>query len=780
MAGASMKVDATNRDVIRTGKAAAGQPSSFRRRHPLGFRLVFHILLFSSIITLLVTIVQLFVDFRKDVITIEERIDQVKASHLRAITRSVWNLDNTQLETALNGILQLPDISGVFIIDETGDRLLTVGNDSPDRPVHRVWPLVHVNRKSQRFVLGSMNLVASLDGVYSRLHEKILWILGTQAVKTFLVSTFILFLFHMLVTRHLYGMAKHALALKLEKGGPVLTLNRRRSLAEEADELDHVVDAMNSMHARLVAELEEIRKAEAALQESEANFRNMLERANDAIMIATGPDRHDFVNESACRLLGHSKSELLSKGVREIVHPEERDRVAHRFGKRLAGERVPHRYATRLVNKRGEAVPVELTASLISWGGEPADAAIIRDFTERLRLESSLQRQTERAVAATRAKNEFLATMSHEIRTPMNVILGMSQQLQEGELSPEQRQHVELILRAGSGLTTILNDILELSKIEAGQFDLNEEPFNLKELLKNTVDIFSAKAREKGIGLSWHLSGGVPGQRLGDPQRLRQVLLNLVGNAIKFTDRGSVEVRVEPLEGETVRFSVIDTGIGIPDHQLELIFNSFTQADSTTSRRYGGTGLGLAISKRLVGLMEGHIWLNSEPGKGSRFFFDLTLRVTDERPAAVVPALGKPPARTGPERVAGAKTILLVDDSEDNRILIRTYLKKTGHRVVEAVDGEDAVEKYRLDPPGLVLMDIQMPILDGYEATRLIRRLEAETHLSRCPIIALTAHAMKNDVQAALAAGCDHHLAKPVNKMRFLEVVRDCFLAEEL
>ena len=398
------------------------------------------------------------------------------------------------------------------------------------------------------------------------------------------------------------------------------------------------------------------------------------------------------------------------------------------------------------------------------------NAQLNAEILERERLEASLRIAKEEAEIASRTKSEFLARMSHEIRTPMNAILGMSELLTETPLNSDQQDYIHTLQGSGELLLSIINDILDFSKIEAGQIQLEATPFNLVELVEEVARIMTPHAHEKGLDLACWVAPGVYPHRIGDPTRLRQILLNLLGNAVKFTARGAVVIEVagagvaEPGMGESLRFNIRDTGIGIAPEQHAAVFESFFQADASITRKYGGSGLGLAICKRLVELMGGRIGLSSEPGRGSEFFFTVGFPHAASPPSQLVTAVLEPTSlRSGLPPLPGAR-ILLVEDSAANRKVIRKFLRDSPLTIVEAVNGQEAVARATTEAFDLILMDVEMPEMDGLEATRRIRAWEAETGARPVTIATLTAHAFDEHRQQCCDAGCDAFLTKPVRK----------------
>jgi len=455
---------------------------------------------------------------------------------------------------------------------------------------------------------------------------------------------------------------------------------------------------------------------------------------------------------------------LLAIGVLPALWTARRGRAALRQDTATAGLAallVAAAGAFALLSWRMPINPLPALAALLTGLGLAA-AARQRWLAER---QQQLEYENAVTAAASQAKSEFLANVSHEIRTPMNALLGVAELLAETELSPVQRRHVEVFHQSGQALHDLINDLLDISKIEAGRFELDHAPFALNPVLEQLIALMRPRAEQKGLQLALHRSDDLPPRVVGDRKRLEQVLLNLLGNALKFTAVGSVTLSART-EHDDVRFEVADTGIGIVPSKLEAIFEPFTQADTSITRHYGGTGLGLAITRKVVALMGGRIEVESRPGEGSRFVVIAPLRPATDMAETADPVTtsAQGPASAGPR-------LLLAEDNEVNVYLFEAMLHGSGAQIDTAPNGPSALEMAERQRYDLIFMDVQMPGLDGLTVTRRLREFEATHGRVRTPVVALTANAYASDVQASVAAGCDEHLSKPYTKRQLAMLV---------
>jgi PAS domain S-box-containing protein len=527
-------------------------------------------------------------------------------------------------------------------------------------------------------------------------------------------------------------------------------------------------------HDRLIAVLkpdvrarmlrESLRLAEEELLESQEHFRTIFEAAPIGMVVFGLDGRFLKANRAFCDLLGYRYEELAKLTVEQVTHPDDMppDMAALRL--LVRGKIDRYRVEKRYFHKGGATVATNKTGTLLSdEEGHPVCVlAVIEDITARKEAEVELKRAKEAAEAASRAKSEFLAGISHDMRTPLSGILGMTEMALATGLSSEQRDYLEMSKASARALLTIINDLLDLSAIEAGKLPIGPALFKPRQLVTDVFHSFLPRSRGKGIELRHELAADVPAQAIGDPSRLRQVLMNLVDNAVKFTERGEVIIRLSVAsttpEAMQLQFSVLDTGIGIPPERRQRIFDAFEQGDPSIAKRYGGTGLGLAIASKLASLMGGRIWLESDVGKGSKFHFTVQVTPATHRDG-LLGLKAKTPVLAAPEPVRRLR-VLVAEDNPINRRLVATFLRQQGHDVIETDDGRAALQALENGAFDIALFDMQMPEVDGFEATALIRAREQTTG-RRLPIVAMTAAAMPADRLRCLEAGIDAYLCKP-------------------
>jgi PAS domain S-box-containing protein len=589
----------------------------------------------------------------------------------------------------------------------------------------------------------------------------------------------------------------NALSPRLPAQCPVLILtghddHRLALTAVEAGAQDYLIKGQAD-GAQLVRSIQHAirrKQLEERLRLSEERFKAIFTLSQDPIIAADSDMKLVLFNRAAEETFRLPAQLALGMPMDALFTDGCRDDFRQRFCALMAdGDAADSRsrsnFSIRAKRADGDHFIAEASLTRIAVQGGHIAAATVRDVSQQRAAQASLERQAAEMSAlaerldaalataeqASQAKSEFLAMMSHEIRTPLNGILGMTRLLLDQTLATEQREKLEIVHDSGEALLAILNDILDFSKLEAGRVELEAADFDVSRVVRSTVALMESRAQLKGLELSVVLSPQAPRAVNGDPNRLRQILLNLVGNAVKFTAAGHVRVSVAPVADEPTRlmFSVEDTGIGIDENARGRLFQDFAQADASVARRFGGTGLGLAICKRLAVLMGGEIGIDSRVGHGSRFWFIIPFRPAerDDSLPPCAPAPVNAPMTLSPDRPLD---ILLAEDNPVNQMVMRGFLEARGHHVLVVENGLQAVEAVRGGVFDTVLMDMLMPVMDGVEATRFIRSLPAPA--GDTTIIALTANAMAEDKEKCLAAGMDGFISKPVAQNALFESLR--------
>lgn len=693
----------------------------------LSRRLLFWIILISSAFTLVTTATQLYMDYKKDIEHLNGTLTEVETTILPSVGIATWNYDKTLLNTILTGIDAQDNIDAVMVLNKDGTVLMKVGNDHIESRVEKSYPIIVTSQsdyaEDQPQEIGMLVVVASLEHIYSQLMDKAFTLLITQGIKTFFMSICILILVERLIITHLNELGRWASNISLDNLDRPLILLRKSS---EKDILSHLTDTINNMRMGILEALKKREQAEAAEKTSQALLHSVADNTPAIIYIKDIQGRYLLVNQQFLKVFNTSLEKVIGKtdadffdqrvggGLNKNEQLVLRNKHSIIFEECISYDGEEHHYnvvISPIFDEQGEVIQTSAVASDITSMIQKSN--IIAELYES--LEHKVQERTHQlleakkeAEVATLAKSQFLAKMSHEIRTPMSGVLGMSELLADMALTPEQKKCNDIIYSSGQTLLTVINDILDYSKIEAGKMELESISFSIEQTILEVLHVFRVRCYQKHLTLIADISPKVPDFVIGDPTRFKQILFNLIGNAIKFTEHGSIVVIVElgTDKVDEINLIVKDTGVGMTAEVKNKLFTAFSQADSSITRTYGGTGLGLTICKQLALLMGGDIGIDSDEGKGSAFW--VTLHLPQDHQAIV---------NHEAQHLLHNKRVLLIDASD----MYRTVIKKIAHEAHIHLDAFDSVttamegchqRQIQGDVYDLVLCDGEIPAND--------------------------------------------------------------------
>ncbi|MES9905299.1 MAG: ATP-binding protein [Sedimenticola sp.] len=688
---------------------------------------------------------------------LRQRAETTSRLFANATKDAVLATDLATLESFVEEILGNPDIvytrisSNGIILAEGGDTAVLAMPHPPDNGLDGVDDGifdVHAEIREGDTIYGIIEMGLSTSAIEQLLRKAKHWTISIAGLEVTLVAIFS-FILGTYLTRQLQRLKSASETITQSGPGHQVAILGN-------DEIAEVAQAFNAMSSSLQRSYDELHLAAQAFESSEAMFitdaKGNIIRANSALTRITGYETDEVIGENP---------RIFSSGRQDALFYQS-------MWQQLLAE---GKWSGEICNKRksGDIFPEHLNISAVkdARGGTTHYIAHFVDISEQKRNETRLRMAQHEAEKANEAKSRFLATMSHEIRSPLNAVINMNLLLQESDLDPQQRHYAEIARQGGETLMLLINDILDFSKIESGKLQLAEEWFDATTAVKGVVELLSGEAQAKGFNLTFEMTPGLYTHYLGDEMRLRQILINLAGNAIKFTEFGEVSIRLCAMDGKSgLQLEVEDSGIGIPPEQQARIFGEFIQAEDQDNRRFGGSGLGLTIVQRLVTLMKGTLSLHSEVSKGSHFTLLLPLQgrniSTTEKGNKDTPS-----HFTTPSTGASGGEILLVEDSQTNQAVALALLQPKGYRISLANNGKEALEIAKQRHFDLILMDLSMPVMDGLEATRKLRG--GNSINSKTPIMAMTANAFTEDRERCFAAGMNDYLSKPLDRRLFYE-----------
>ena len=734
----------------------------------LGRRILRHTLLYGFLVVIIVTAIQLYSEYRRDIHQIEVLIDQVHSSNTDSLAKSLWNLDHEHIRSQLRGILQIPDIRSIKIVSKDIKPIM-VGEVPTGEKIIREFNLSH-NTGSEQIQLGKLQITADYNDVYQRLWRNGWYTLaGSLFIVTFVI-VLMLSIMNLFVTRPLIELSTFFKKNNTHKVNQIINITRAVNYHDKEDEIDILINTINGM-------MTDLRNAHNTLEQQVIERtqdlqleRNLFIAGSVVVFKWRNEDGWpvEYVSPNITEVFGYTADDFLSGNVKYInlIPEEDVTRVASEVTEATKNNKKHFTHEPyRIIRKDGLLIWLDDYSTILrdKNGDVTHYLGYVVDITPRKNAEAVIIQAKEEAERANHAKSDFLSSMSHELRTPMNAILGFSQLLELKATDEKSKQNINEVLKAGNHLLTLINDVLDLSKIESGNFDLSLEDTSLNQILKESLVLIYPLAEKNNIEIIDNISADTNHFIHVDYTRFKQVLLNLLTNAIKYNHPGGkITLSCTLSSPEQLRLSVLDTGIGLSQEQQEHLFKPFERVGAETTE-VEGTGIGLVITKRLIEMMGGSIGIDSQPEIGSNFWVDVN--ITDE----VFPSLPdtmKVEAKASDTAAHTSQTILYIEDSPVNQILVDQIITtQTPYKIIIAPDASIGLELAKTQIPDLILLDINLPGINGYEALKRLRANEMTQHI---PVIALSANAMKSDLEKGQTAGFNDYLTKPVDMQQLI------------
>ncbi len=728
--------------------------SNSNQSNSISFRLTTSIILTVLVVSVCSNVFWYLKTKSKAEAELEKNMQRSISSIVEILEMPLWAYDEDTIENIGSLYSENDLVVQLSIIDSLGKVLFKMEKENSSNALIKTQKVYHNNR-----LAGSVKIGLTSSN-YKRGMKQMIW----SGIITTIINVSVLLL-----------LTGFFLRLFLKK--PISNLSTivesyasgnydQSKSSSQYMEFQSVVNVITSMGSKITNQMEELRVAEK-------KFREIFENAVEGIFQFNSKGRFINANPAMAKIMGYNSSEALISNIEDVS----RDcfysyEAFEKVKESLEKNKIVTAHEVCIKKKNGDLIWGAISLRKVTNKDDKLilyEGSLV-DISDKKEKEEAEKRQ-KTADAANQAKTLFIAKMSHEIRTPLNSVLGMTELLRETAMSKDQKEYIDLLYSSGEFLQVIINDILDFSKIEAEQFEIDNIRFDLSEIINDVSGLFAFKAAEKKINFHSYIDPDVSQYFIGDPVRLKQILINIIGNAVKFTSSGSVKVDIikknltEP-EGnkEKIQFIISDTGIGIHESKQKSIFESFTQADSFVTRQFGGTGLGLSICKKLIEHMGGEIEVESKEGEGTRFNFSIIFTVPPSETISIISELSA-------EVLLPELNILLVDDIEPNRKVIHKFLENFSVTITDAENGQEAVDRFSENKYDLILMDVEMPVMNGLDATKKIRDLENESNSPPTPLIVLSAHAFGEQRKKCYESGCDDLLVKPVRKKDFLQAI---------